>query len=170
MKNWWDDLSDEQIFDLKNKLVPSCMYTPWAMKAMCEAGKENRQKLKDDGRWFGDESTTLLPGCVYRLHPDWQRPEPKKKEGHWEYFNIMARDGALQYWFATLGKFGGRDHWPLNEALGMVGFGGIEYEKLPDQWFTHPMLIQDKIDMRRGYTGGVELPAVPIRVRFWVEE
>lgn len=173
-KSWYDDLDDEQINQLKNNWSVFCMLTPWAEMAFRLMPKQDRQVLTLDGRWIGSSCDFDQPGQVYRLHPDWQRPEPEKK-GHWEECDVRTGPkpdpGFVDfgepcfptYWFSRqvvdessprMQRFVDYD---LHQAFSMVGFGGIQFKELSDEFF---------------YECGLEekgKPRTPAKVRFWVE-
>lgn len=172
---WWKELNDEQIMRLKDNYMPAMMLTPWAWEAFKSMEKENRQTLLSDGRWVGHCSTSIIPGEIHRLRQDWQRPETKwsailedakKKvyqQGHWkerEIYNI-----GETYKFELHGS-----SFFLENAFSMVGFGGIQFED-EGGWFFYLMsdwgLDQYSTDGHLYDEPGK--PAVPKKVRFWVE-
>jgi len=163
---WWKDLSDEQIEQLKVNKTALGLLSYSQQNIFEKIGKDDLL-IWVGYQWKFNHQTDLNRDLTFCLRPDWQQPEPEKKQGHWEEYGIYSKE----YRSLPACYLFNRDasNWSLDKAFLMVGFGGIEYEKFPNQWFTSLMLTLGKTILRIGESGGLEKPAVPKKVRFWVE-
>ena len=151
MGNWYDNLSDEQIQQLKDNEYPFGLYGNGWMRDVFEAMPYADREYFGEYRWKSDGSDMFMEVWVYRLRRDWQRPKPEMV-GRWEYLEVDVinnRNWLVRHLYSTRA---------LSETMGMIGFGGIEFKEWPGVWYMHPML-----DIEAG------IPATPVRVRMWVE-
>lgn len=149
--NWYEDLSDENILEWV-KRFKDFLATQHDLKNQ----KDLQQQPEKQGHWEECEAKT----------------GPKPDRGYVD-FGAPCHD---VYWFSRQ-RIGDHPYDPiqrfidydLERAFSMVGFGGIQFEE-STQWFMGPMFA-DPI----GYTNILSTedltskPAVPKRVRFWVE-
>lgn len=87
------------------------------------------------------------------------------KEGEWVYCDVLEEVGNHGMWMVDVSKVPHLDSYQstLYTCFGKKGFGGVQYEGMPgDGW------SKNSFNLIR--TGGIERPAVPKRVRFWVEK
>lgn len=120
------------------------------------------QKCKNCRFWEPCESVAETGSC-HRFRPE---PEKKKEQGEWKYREIYK--DSNEWWVGnSLGKFR-----PLGQCFSMVGFGGIEFEEWPDEWFMSFHFVDlDGDPDSQAYTSEKHCrPATPKRVRFWVGE
>jgi hypothetical protein len=95
----------------------------------------------------------IIKGDVYEVKPD-------PKQGHWEYCEVVPIMGQ----WVIMRKLKGDDEavsYILSDAMSMVGFGGIENAGHEGTWYMHAVIDTDACNVGK--------PAVPKRVRFWVE-
>ena len=150
-KKWYDDDKDYETDKLKINTTPFGFITNERLEYLLNSIKKDDSCLlfyyDYRGRW-------LL----------WRRP--KTKGGHWTYHTVIEKGGR---WFfkhnATLAL-------PLYKSLSMVGFGGVEYEGCEGTWFMDTALLIDGHGHLPSNTSeGINArPAIPVRVRFWVED
>lgn len=80
-KNWWDGWTEAEIDGLKRIQKPLCFSFLIDQDKLKKIPHEHLEFLDGDGKW-----KTCLPhsrfwsGMVYRLNPNWQKPEPKKTD------------------------------------------------------------------------------------------
>lgn len=94
-------------------------------------------------------------------------------KGRWEYYDVTEYHNSMlcerKYYGISMWNQG----WTtLINAASLVGFGGIEFEERPNQWFMSLQLIEYGLRNRfLDFCGDIRVkPATPKRVRFWVEE
>lgn len=186
-KNWWDNLSDEQITMLKLNKLPLCYSPKPIIDSFGLIPSEDLEMLNLIGNWRKCVFSGLSGGACYRLRPDWTRPgrqveyapygakeiwdgaDPAKKNGHWEYCEIEVRHyktcgyETSEYCFERENT-----GFKLYEAFSMVGFGGIEFEEDPGNWFYY--LVAKRNILALCTADEKDKPGTPSGVRFWVQE
>jgi hypothetical protein len=181
MKNWYDDLTDEQIQQLKDNKMPLGLCPDWMQQAFRKAVEEGGHlKFFASRGWASNgggqegEITYLLNhySLSLRLAPDWQRPEAEKKEEKWEYFDVLKGCGDYAQWEVTFGKRDWRGPVTLTliGAMGVVGFDGIEFEERPNEWCMHLLHIVQSFGGSSSWTisahdSADSRPATPKRIR-----
>lgn len=164
-KNWWDGITEANIQILKDNKTPLGLM-PEHSRGVFDSIERSLIQYYCNGVWR--QMTDYIPFSLcyaYRLNPNWQKPEPKKEEGHWEYFDILEEN--MNYFFHNEDN-----DWKLHKAFSMVGFGGIEFEECSNCWFMGLGLLHgDGIEHMQYDVRGEEVkPATPKRVRFWMKE
>lgn len=167
--NWHDELSDKQLALMKTNTAARGLEPEWMQDAFSKITNGSLQ-------WYCAHAQTWVITIsynsehAYRLCPDWQRPEKKKKTGEWRYCKVFTPDNSGEIWFRSEdGIHGGY----LHEAVSRAGYGGIEYKEFPGEWH-HPGLmarveIDEAIPDVMGPFFPISHPATPVRVRFWRE-
>lgn len=130
--------------------------------------------------YFSDSKKTFRPrhspkwpmssGDVYRL-PDGFNPEPPKPEPRWVEYAVVF-DSALGYQVVL--EHGHRISLTAATNGYQVGglYGGVQFEgQSPSDWYTDPLQYIDDDGFPCYIDNGLGKlrPAVPVRVRFWVE-
>lgn len=132
-----------------------------------QIGKKNFLFHEDGGKFsVPNSSYGFIDATMYRLRPDYQ-PEPEKPKMGWvEYpVNTVGNDERYAFSVGGLEKRMDQTAIPLQNAFGMVGFGGIKFRccshfstedgNLSD-WLTDIPSPCDECG-----------PHIPIAVRFW---
>lgn len=79
-KVWWEELDDRQIDELKENGFNSYENkAPWAKMALLRMPRTDREYLTYSGRWDVDNFGAPVVHTIYRLRPDWVRPEQESK-------------------------------------------------------------------------------------------
>jgi hypothetical protein len=88
----------------------------------------------------------------------------KTKSG-WRVYDVIANKG--KYYVKDLGSCGGDVFLP--NAIGRVGFGGVQFEGSPSEWWgmnINAYIDSEGMPYSQSFCDGLGL-AVPIRARFW---
>jgi len=173
MKNWYDGLTDQEIQQLKDNEKPLGLCPEWmqeAFRKIALKGEPSRDLQYYLDGWI-PYGTGNLTAYTYRLDPNWQRPEAKK-EARWEYFNVEKGCGDYARWEVTFSKkdWRGPVTITLMGAMGVVGFGGIEFEERPNEWCMHLLHVVQSFGGSSSWTISVHAsadskPATPKRIR-----
>ena len=174
--SWYDKLDEFEIKMLKENMTPFglCPERKREMFYAIHADDISVLQMYDSSfGWILYNRAFGFPmkAANYRLDPDWQRPEPEKKEGHWEYCEVKrdydSNSNLNLYSFSYR-----KNRRGLYSAQTLVGFGGFEFEEKPGEWHWSLMgwnVIHEAMQASAWREMDTVIPATPKRVRFWVE-
>lgn len=155
---WYDELSEEEIEAAKNNRIPNYLLTDSEFEILVKI-PTNELQYNIDAKWRdclyiqGDDDKTWFHrdyDCVYRLRPDWKKPE----NCEYEFCPIAVGRKNFQY----VWKYKRNRIWQdLNMALMMPEFAGCEFESEPGKFLNTISLFNDGRLVR------------PVRVRFLLD-
>jgi hypothetical protein len=138
MRNWWDGLTDEQIEFAKSNRAPGELLTDAEWNIVQAIPTNELVKYKDSGVWESKANTTYYHRddvTIYRLRPDWQRPEPEDDK-RWVRYEVHK--GVFNHYYFN------EDGVLLMLSVGRerLNFLGIEYVEEPGKVYTVPVVIE----------------------------
>ncbi len=106
----------------------------------------------------GEDATAQMNYCTAEDSTEYYRwIKDTPKEGYWITADVVTINDEYVYWSPT------GSHRKLSNAIGVVGYGGVQYlnQDDPEDWLPVPCPYYEEDPSDK--------PSIPIRVRFFVE-
>lgn len=165
--NYYDAWTDEQIAAMKANEAMFGKLKILGRRWMKDAFQQLRlhnygwlQLLHTERGWIALNGEVEGFAGVYRLDPDWTRPEPEK----WFYRPALPVQGE---WYVDDRLQHGRIALLGCVLDNCVGCGGVEFKEKPGVWCFQRLFVDNDGDLVYSASDGRDCnPATPNRVRF----